>query len=316
MAEAVRLVDPRSLRENEENPRIIFREDELRALEESIASQGVLVPLTVFEDDHHRNHYILLDGERRWRCALRLNMPAVPVIVQPKPSRLANIMMMFAIHHAREAWDPLPTALKLRDLEAEFTQREGRPPKIRELAGLASMRQGEVQRLRAMLNLPDKYQKELLEELDKPRSQQSLKVDHVLEATRGASALAKQDVISREEEEPLVDAVLDKFRRGVIDNTVAPRELVRIARAVEEKKLPRETARAVATRLQQEPTYTISEAAQDTVAQIEMERSLEQAANRLGEKIEQHRDQRYHVSPQLRTVLQNLANLIYEVTAE
>ena len=87
-------------------------------MENSIRLQGVLVPLTLFES---RKGLVILDGEGRWRCAVRLGLKRVPVIVQPEPTRLQNIMMMFAIHNARKEWDPLPTALKLRELGEEFT---------------------------------------------------------------------------------------------------------------------------------------------------------------------------------------------------
>ena len=67
MAENVRLIPPTQLEKNPENPRLIFRQEELEALEDSIAKQGILVPLTVYEDGRH---FYLLDGERRWRCSL------------------------------------------------------------------------------------------------------------------------------------------------------------------------------------------------------------------------------------------------------
>ncbi|MGE5693182.1 MAG: ParB N-terminal domain-containing protein, partial [Candidatus Zixiibacteriota bacterium] len=59
MAENVTLVDPQKLKRNRENPRLIFRQDELEALQSSIKEQGILVPLTVFRDG---SHYYLLDG--------------------------------------------------------------------------------------------------------------------------------------------------------------------------------------------------------------------------------------------------------------
>ena len=95
MADVVTLLDPGKLERNKDNPRLIFRQDDLDALQQSIADQGILVPLTVFKEGHG---YRLLDGERRWRCAIKLGLSRVPVIVQPKPERLQNIMMMFAIH--------------------------------------------------------------------------------------------------------------------------------------------------------------------------------------------------------------------------
>src|SRR5688572_90604 len=106
MAENIRLVAPAQIRPNPENPRLIFRKEDMDALESSIKEQGILVPLTVYEA---RRGLFILDGERRWRCALKLGLKHIPVIVQPEPTRMQNIMMMFAIHNARKDWDPLPT---------------------------------------------------------------------------------------------------------------------------------------------------------------------------------------------------------------
>ena len=117
MVANVELIDTRHIHQNPDNPRLIFRISELQELESSIAEQGILVPLTLFKDGQK---FILLDGERRWRCATKLGLHRVPAIVQPKPERMQNIMMMFAIHNARRDWDPLPTALKLKELEAEL----------------------------------------------------------------------------------------------------------------------------------------------------------------------------------------------------
>src|SRR5437764_6480089 len=132
----VELIDPRKLERNPDNPRLIFQAEELSALEESIKAQGILVPLTVYRD---RKRYILLDGERRWRCSIRLGLHKVPVIVQEKPDRVTNIMMMFAIHNARQDWDPLPTALKLEELEKIITKAAGEKPSERRLAAAASL---------------------------------------------------------------------------------------------------------------------------------------------------------------------------------
>src|SRR5947209_8322029 len=123
MTANVELVDPVNLAPNPDNPRLIFRIQELEELEQSIESQGILVPLTVFQD---KSKYILLDGERRWRCARKLGLHRVPVIVQPRPERVQNIMMMFAIHNARRDWDPLPTARKLKELEDELGKARGK----------------------------------------------------------------------------------------------------------------------------------------------------------------------------------------------
>jgi ParB family chromosome partitioning protein len=307
LAEGVSLLDPRQVSPNPENPRLIFHEDELQALQESIKLQGILVPLSVFQDGRR---YVILDGERRWRCAIKLGLDRVPAIVQPKPDLLQNIMMMFAIHGQRRDWDPLPTALKLQELEQEFTKRQGRTPTEIELAELASVSRGEVRRLKNLLGLPQSYLDELMTELEKPRSQQVITVDHVLETTRGAAALRKRNVIDAEEEDQLRRAILTKFRSKVINNTVAPRQLARIARAVEREEVPMGIARRVTTRLIEDPEYSISDAFAGSVEQVDFEHTVEQVSERLMDRLAEHELRGYELGEALRTSLERLDRAI------
>ena len=242
MAETLRLIEPGKLKQNPDNPRLIFHQKELESWEESIASQGILVPLTVYSKG---KSFFILDGERRWRCALKLGLKKVPVISQPQPNRLQNIMMMFAIHNARKDWDPLPTALKLQELEDIFTKQQKRSPNETELAELASIGRGEVRRLKKLLALPKKYKNMLMKELEKPRAEQKISVDHVLEATKGAEALLKRDIIDKSQLDELRQAIIKKFRSNVIKNTVAPRKLALIARAVDRGDIDKKQVRKI-----------------------------------------------------------------------
>jgi ParB/RepB/Spo0J family partition protein len=307
MADAVRLVAPRRLTPNPDNPRLIFHADELYQLEESIKLQGILVPLTVYEDG---SKLFLLDGERRWRCAVKLGLKQVPVIVQPKPTRLQNIMMMFAIHNQRKDWDPLPSAYKLQELEDEFTARQGRPPTETQLSELASINRGEVRRLKNLLSLPKTYRDELMDELGKPRSEQVITVDHVLEATRGAFALRKRAIVDEKDEERVRRAVVDKFRSGVIKNTVAPRQLARLARAVERDEVPLATAKRVTKELIVNPKYSIDDAFRSSVEQVDFEHTVEQLATRLADKLHEHATREYAVGDGLAEVLSDLSKVI------
>jgi ParB/RepB/Spo0J family partition protein len=302
-------VDPQKLAKNPENPRLIFRQSELEALQSSIASQGILVPLTVYEEGQR---FVLLDGERRWRCALKLALSNVPVIIQPKPDRLTNIMMMFAIHNARRDWDPLPTALKMQELEKEFEKRHKRRPSESELAGLASLRRGEVRRLKKLLQLPIEYREELLAELEKPRHLQEITVDHVLETTKGVEALRKRHIVTSLEENDLRKAILSKFRTNVIKNTVAPRLLTRIAAAVRRGEIGAASARKAVSKLRTDPKYSIDDAFRHSVEQVDFEHSIASLVERLQKKLTEHRKRRYAVSASLRETLHVLRKLIDE----
>lgn len=304
---AVRLVDPAEISRNPENPRLIFREDELNALEESISSQGILVPLTIYSEG---SKYVILDGERRWRCALKLGLSSVPAIVQPKPDEVANIMMMFAIHKARSDWDPLPTAMKLEQLGKILSRRLGRVAKEGEVAAAASLTRGEVRRYRNIIALPEKYKKLLMDELLKPRPQQKITVDLVLETTRGAKALWQRDVIHEQDRWPLVDAVVAKFVAGVITSTVEPRLLPKIARAVERGELLLKDAKRVIRKLIESKLYSISDAFAESVEKIDFEHGTEQLVDRVITRLEEQIERDYALGDALEERLQALLSAI------
>ena len=303
----ISMIAPKALRPNPENPRLVFRQEELRILQDSIKRQGILVPLTVYRD---AKAYVILDGERRWRCALKLALDKVPAIVQPKPDPLQNLMMMFAIHNQRQEWDPLPTAYKLRELEARIATEWERSPTEAELAELASITRGEVRRLKALLGLPQDYRDELMEELEKPRHEQVLTVDHVLEATRGAAALEKRGVVNADEEERLRRAIVDKFKSRLLTSTVEPRLLARMARAVEREEITPAVARRAALRIIRDDGYSIEDAFNATVQVADFAHATAQLAGRLTTRIEEHETEGYPPTDSLRETLQDLTKTI------
>ncbi len=135
---------------NAENPRLVFTQEEMDRLSESIAAKGILVPIVVYEEG---DHYVLIDGERRWRCAQELGLETIPaVITEPTDSR-ENLVQMFNIHMVREPWADMPTAWALERLMAETGIESDK-----ELSDLTGLSRERIQRLRHALELPKDYQ--------------------------------------------------------------------------------------------------------------------------------------------------------------
>lgn len=310
MAEQVLLVETRNIEPNPENPRLIFHQDELDALLDSIKQQGILVPLTIYREG---GGFRILDGERRWRCATKLGLPKVPAVVQPKPDRLTNLMMMFAIHHRRNEWDPLPTAWKLRDLETIYASMHDAAPTEKQLAELASLTRGEVRRYKKLLSLPEKYQKRLMEELHKPRSKQILTVDHVLEATAAATAIVKREILRPSEEDKFREAIVRKFEDKVIVSTVDPRKFAKLARAVERGEVDVGVARSATLRFINEKDADIRELFANTVEEHDYQHVAEQLAERLGARLEEVVERNYDLSEGLIKKLRNLRKQINHI---
>ncbi len=172
------------------------------------------------------------------------------------------------------------------------------------------MTRGEVRRLSILLQISKDYQYELLKELEKPRSQQEISVDHVLEATKAATALRKQSVLDTDEEEHLRRAIVNKFRTRVITNTVGPRKLIKLAQAISRKEVPRKAASRAVNKIISEPHYSIDDAFKNAVEKVDFEHSIEQLATRLIAKLEEHKTRSYKISESLASALNQLAQII------
>ncbi len=141
---------------NPDNPRAVFPQDELDRLAESIHLEGILVPLVVYR--HESGRYILVDGERRFRCARELGLEFVPAVIMEKPAAQQELLQMFNIHLVREPWQDMPTAYALERLI-----RESGVTADRELADMTGLSTERIKRLKHALELPKEYQEYIRE---------------------------------------------------------------------------------------------------------------------------------------------------------
>jgi ParB family chromosome partitioning protein len=213
---------------NEENPRIIFRPGEQEELLESIRLYGVLVPISVYKE---RSRFILIDGERRWKCALKLNHKTIPALVQAKPAPLENLLLMFNIHALREQWDLLTIALKLPRIIDLLAKEGGEAPTERDLSEKTGLNRAVIRRSKLLMNLPEKYRNQILGELQKPKSQQKVTEDLFIELERALTTVerAMPDLIP--DRDHVRRVLLKKFKDGIINNRVLFRNIGKIARA-------------------------------------------------------------------------------------
>jgi ParB/RepB/Spo0J family partition protein len=153
-------VSPSNISQNPHNPRVIFDREDMDELKKSIGKVGILVPLTVYRNTKKVPHteYILLDGERRWRCANELGLQSIPVNVIDEPTDITqNILYMFNIHHYRKEWELFPTALKLANLiESLGTDSE------KVLSDFTGVSRSMIRRCKMLLWIPEKYRDVLM----------------------------------------------------------------------------------------------------------------------------------------------------------
>lgn len=288
---------------NEDNPRLTFRPGELDELQESIRQYGIQVPVAVYRKG--RDSYILIDGERRWRCALKLNLATIPAIIRDQPGPLENLLLMFNIHALREQWDLLTIALKLPKLINLLEEELGKEPTEAQIAARAGLNRSLIRRCRLLTNLPKKYQSMLLEELKKPKPKQTISEDFFIEMEKALITVerAMPDVIP--DKNKARDALLTKYKNKVIPNLVDLRKVGKIARASKTVGTDEGTAKKALKKLIEDPKYSI-ENAWSSVSEAYVERDIlsriEHLLTRLGEFKE------VEIDDDVREKLQELVN--------
>lgn len=268
---------------NKDNPRIAFRAGELETLQESIRQYGVQVPIAVYKEG---NTFVLIDGERRWRCACKLTLKTIPALIQEKPSRLENLLLMFNIHALREQWDLLTIALKLDDIIKMLTRELKKLPNEAELASRTGLTRGIIRRCRLLMELPQEYQDMLLDELKKPKSKQQLSEDFFIEMEKALKTISRAMPESLPDKEKARRVLLRKYKDGVIDNIVDFRKVGKIARAKVVHADPVQAEDAI-RRLLTDPGYSIKAAWSETVAEAYAERDIVTRIDTLLEKLDE-----------------------------
>ena len=102
---------------NPEQPRQDFDEEELQALSESIATHGIVQPLTVRELSS--GYYQIIAGERRWRAARQAGLTEVPAVIIEADDK--TVMELALIENLqRQDLNPVEEALGYQTLIKEY----------------------------------------------------------------------------------------------------------------------------------------------------------------------------------------------------
>jgi ParB family transcriptional regulator, chromosome partitioning protein len=255
---------------NPENPRTVFRPKELEHLLESIRRYGVQVPVSVYRK---KGRFVLIDGERRWRCSIKLGLKTIPALVQDEPGPLTNLLLMFNIHALREQWDLLTIALKLPRVIDLLVREKGWDPNERELADHTGLPRGTIRRCKLLMDLPRKYQRLILDELNKPKIQQKLTEDFFIEMERALKTTERALPSIIPNKDRVRQILIRKYRNGTIVNILDFRKISKIARA-QRVEVGLETAEEVLKQLFEWNDYSVEQAFQDSVSEAYSERDL------------------------------------------
>jgi len=240
---------------NEDNPRLTFEERAIERLAASIEEIGLLVPITVYHNPRNtKTPYTLLDGERRFRAAKRINKPTIPALVVPRPSRKDNAVRMFNIHMLREDWEEIETAWALEQIMEETNITNER--ELHDLTGLSVDR---IRNMKRVLEFPRSTQEkvargeakyQMLVELDK----------NILSREPGKTTKKGKKPVVELSTSQLRDVFLKKYEEGVESDIVDLRRVGTLIDTARGAGKIAKRAQAALTNLVTKPQATIEEA--------------------------------------------------------
>ena len=139
---------------NPEQPRKVFKDNELEELTKSISEYGVLQPLIVKKAEGRR--FILVAGERRLRAASLAGLKTVPAIVKELQDREAALIALVE-NVQRENLNFLEEARAYKKLMVDFELTQG------EIARRVSKQQSTISNKIRILSLPDDIQNAIIQ---------------------------------------------------------------------------------------------------------------------------------------------------------
>lgn len=131
-------------------PRTYFNPEALAELEDSIRQHGLKNPIFVRPDPDHQDEYILVAGERRWRCCVDLQWETIPAFVES--DGVDSLVWQIIENTQREDLNPIEKARGYARLRDERNLKQG------QIAELVSRAQSYVSLRLALLNLPEDIQ--------------------------------------------------------------------------------------------------------------------------------------------------------------
>lgn len=133
---------------NPEQPRRLFRPDELEELAASIREKGVLQPLIVRNNPRKPDHYEIVAGERRWRAAQMAQLHQLPVLIRDYTD--TEVLEIAIIENVQRAdLNPVEEATGYRQLMDRFGHTQEK------LAEALSKSRSHIANLMRLLQLPE-----------------------------------------------------------------------------------------------------------------------------------------------------------------
>ncbi len=177
------------IRTNDNQPRQSFTEESIVSLASSLEKDGQISPIIVIPEG---DFYLLWDGERRYKSALYLEWDKIKAVTAPMPADLHRKALLTFIHHEElNALDKAEAIVQEIITVADISP-DTIPSGIRALVRRLE-RNGEIQKVREVLNQSREIQQTTISDLDLSEEQREI-LSVVLDLQLNPASIAANDL--------------------------------------------------------------------------------------------------------------------------
>ena len=116
VGDSVKYIKIHDIMPNVNQPRKIFNEEKIEELADSIKQHGIIQPIVVRQKG---KGYEIVAGERRWRAAIKANLPQVPCLIRELDDE-QNMLIAIIENMQREDLNPIEEAEGLHQMTQTF----------------------------------------------------------------------------------------------------------------------------------------------------------------------------------------------------
>lgn len=217
----IKLVPITELFPDPNQPRQDFDETEMKKLQDSISQKGIMNPIVV--EPKKDGKYLVVDGERRYRVAVKLKMEKVPVnVLAEELTTTERNIVRFQLQETHKQWSVFEKA------EALLQLKESLDLTIEELAKSLTLSKMTVNNYLAILTFSPKVRKQLTK----------IKMPFTYMETMAYTQNIMPEKLVKENPE-WIDNVLEKYKKGIIKSHFDFRIINRLMRQGEYKVVSR-----------------------------------------------------------------------------
>ena len=154
-----------------------------------------------------------------------------------------------------------------------LSKQSGKKPTEREISEQTGVSRSTIRRCKLLMELPQKYKDQILEELNKPKAKQKITEDLFIEMERALTTVKRAMPNVIPDKDAARRVLLKKYKDGVINNRVRLRDIAKIARA-ERVGSDSDLAAKELRRLFSDNTYSIEQAFSNSVGEAYKERDV------------------------------------------